>query len=175
METARLTIRRFTPDDRHDLFEYLSQASVVKFEPYEAFTEEEAAAEAVRRMKNANFWAVCIKNSGKLIGNIYLEPQAFDTWELGFAFNEKYWGNGFAAEASRVLMDDVFRNQQARRIKADCNPLNESSWKLLERLNFRREGHLRKNVYFKKDEHGAPIWTDTYMYAILQEEWKNQP
>jgi hypothetical protein len=35
----------------------------------------------------------------------------------------------------------------------------------------RREGHLIKNIYFKRDEHGEPIWNDTYEYAILAEEW----
>ena len=53
-----------------------------------------------------------------------------------------------------------------------CNPLNKPSWKLLERLGFRREGHLIKNIYFKKDSLGDPIWSDTYEYGILAEEWK---
>ena len=64
-----------------------------------------------------------------------------------------------------------FEQLQARRIVAMCNPENTSSWKLLERLHMRREGHLRKNIYFKRDEQGKPIWNDTYEYAILLDEW----
>jgi RimJ/RimL family protein N-acetyltransferase len=41
----------------------------------------------------------------------------------------------------------------------------------MERLNMRREGHLLKNIFFKRDEEGNPIWNDTYEYAILAEEW----
>jgi len=52
-----------------------------------------------------------------------------------------------------------------------CNPLNEPSWRLLERLGMRREGHLIKNIYFKKDECGNPIWADTLEYAVLASEW----
>ena len=45
-----------------------------------------------------------------------------------------------------------------------------SSWKLLETLGFKREAHLRKNVYFWKDENENPIWKDTYIYAQLNVE-----
>ncbi|MTL92046.1 N-acetyltransferase, partial [Turicibacter sanguinis] len=62
----------------------------------------------------------------------------------------------------------------ARRIVAMCSPLNESSWKLLERIGMRYEGTLLQNVYFKKDEEGKPIWLDTYEYAILKSEWIKQ-
>ena len=55
-----------------------------------------------------------------------------------------------------------------------CNPENTPSWRLMERLGMRREGHLRKNIWFFRDENGRPIWQDTYEYAILREEWEEQ-
>ena len=171
METKRLIIRRFNTDDWQDLYEYLSQEEVVKYEPYDTFTEDESKREAVKRSEDDSFWAVCLKDCGKLIGNIYLCKQDFDTWELGYVFNQNYQGMGYATEASGFLIDDVFKNHNARRITAMCNPLNTQSWKLLERLGFRREGHLIQNIYFKKDENGNPIWSDTYEYAILFSEW----
>jgi len=78
---------------------------------------------------------------------------------------------GYATEAVKALLDDIFHDKNARRIVAACNPLNESSWKLLERLGFRKEGHLIENIYFKKDGDGNPIWSDTYEYGILADEW----
>jgi len=102
---------------------------------------------------------------------VYLGQQAFDAWELGYVFNKDYHGMGYAAEAARALLDDIFTNQNVRRVIAMCNPLNVPSWRLLERLGFRREGHFVKNIYFKKDAQGNPIWCDTYAYAILREEW----
>ena len=171
METERLLIRKFSPDDWQDLYEYLSQDEVVKYEPYEVFTEEASKEEAINRSNNEAFWAVCLKDTGKLIGNIYLSKQDFDTWELGYVFNAIYHNRGYATEAARKLINWAFREQNAYRIIAMCNPLNESSWKLLEKLGMRREGHLIKNIYFKKDEFGNPIWSDTFEYAILASEW----
>lgn len=52
-----------------------------------------------------------------------------------------------------------------------CNPENTASWRLLERISMRREGYLKKSVFFKKTIDGKPIWQDTYQYAILAEEF----
>lgn len=171
IETKRLLIRRFNKDDWRDLYEYLSDERVIKHEPYHVFTEEGCRLEAVNRSNNDAFWAVCLKDSAKLIGNIYLEKQEFDTWELGYVFNWNFQGKGYATEAAKALIYDIIENHNARRIVAMCNPFNESSWRLLERLGLRREGHLIQNIYFKMDEHGCPIWLDTYEYGILSSDW----
>ncbi len=171
IKTDRLLMRRFQADDWQDLYDYLSQEEVVKYEPYEVFTKEACEQEARRRSADEGFWAVCLGSTGKVIGNIYLAKQDFDTWELGYVFNSGYHGKGYATEAARALVDYVFNSQNARRVVAMCNPLNEQSWKLLERLGMRREGHLIKNIYFKKDKIGQPIWADTFEYGILSSEW----
>lgn len=172
MKTDRLLIRRFTIDDWEDLYDYLSQKEVVKYEPYGPFTKEQAKKEAVKRSKNPSFWAVCLLESGKVIGNIYLEKQEFETWELGYVFNKDYQGRGYATEAAKALINDVFINCNAHRVIAMCNPLNVSSWKLMERLKMRREAHHIKNTWFFRDENGDLIWQDTYKYAILKGEWQ---
>jgi RimJ/RimL family protein N-acetyltransferase len=91
---------------------------------------------------------------------------------LGYVFNASYHGKGYATESAKALLDLAFRDSKARRIIAMCNPENESSWRLLERLHMRREGHLIKNIFFKVDESNTPIWQDTYEYAILAQEWE---
>ena len=171
LETPRLLIRRFTPDDWQDLYDYLSQEEVVRFEPYEVFTIDDCKLEAAKRAADECFWAVCLKNCGKLIGNVYLSKLDYGTWGLGFVFNANYQGFGYATEAAQTVVDNAFKNGDAHRVAAMCNPQNEPSWRLLERLGMRREGHLLKNIYFKSDHDGSPIWQDTYEYAILNSEW----
>ncbi len=56
------------------------------------------------------------------------------------------------------------------RIFSECDPENQSSWKLLESLGFEREAHLKQNVYFWKDDNDKPIWKDTYIYAKLNDK-----
>jgi hypothetical protein len=63
-----------------------------------------------------------------------------------------------------------FKEKHIHRVFAHCNPVNLASWKLLERVGLRREGLLRKNVFFRRGPNGEELWTDTYEYAILKEE-----
>lgn len=172
LTTERLIIRPFQEADWKDLFEYLSDNEVVRFEPYGTFSPEQARKEASDRANDPSFHGVCLKSDGKLIGNLYLHQGEFGTFELGYVFNRSYQGRGFATESAEALMDKAFASLGARRVIAMCNPLNASSWRLLERLHMRREGHLVQNVSFKTTEDGAPIWADTFLYAILRPEWE---
>lgn len=170
IESKRLIIRRFNERDWRDLYEYLSDEEVIFYEPYEAFSEEDCKKEAKIREKDDSFFAVCLKKTGKVIGNLYLCKQDFGTYELGYVFNKKYQKHGYATESAERILDYAIEELKARRIIAMCNPKNENSWRLLERLNMRREGHLIENIYFKLDQNNKPIWCDTYEYAILASE-----
>ena len=171
IETERLIVRRFEQQDWQQLYEYLSDREVIEFEPYDVFTEEQAKDEAIRGSSDPSFYAVCLKDSSRLIGNLYLGKGDFDTWELGYVFNGMYQGQGYAAESAKALMDYAFTHMGARRIVAMCSPKNVRSRKLLERLDMRLEGLLLQNVYFKTGSDGEPIWLDTCEYAMLKTEW----
>jgi len=173
IETKRLKIRYFEESDSLDLYDYLSDEEVVRYEPYGTYTLEEAREEAKRRTDDPDFLAVALE-SGKVIGNLYFSKRDFEAYELGYVFSQKVWGNGYATESCEALIKYAFENLNVHRIIATCNPRNENSWRLLERLNFRREGTLIQNIYFSTDEKGNPIWQDTYLYGLLKEEWQNR-
>jgi ribosomal-protein-alanine N-acetyltransferase len=176
LETDRLILRKFTYEDWKDLYEYLSDEIVVKYEPYEVFTEDTCKQEAIRRSQNDAFWGVCLKENNQLIGNVFFQQQSlkeFLTWEIGYVFNPRYYGSGYATEACQRILKYAFEELGAHRIIGKCNPKNNASWKLLERLKMRREGHFKKPAFFKKTQDGKPIWHDAFQYSILEEEWFN--
>lgn len=166
LETQRLLLRRYREGDLGDLHCYLSDPEVVRFEPYRPMDMEETRAELQRRINSDEMIAVELKETGKLIGNVYLGKREFQSMELGYVFNREYWGKGLASEACRAILEQTFA-QGTHRVFAECDPENENSWRLLEALGFEREGFLRQNVYFWKDESGRPIWKDTYIYGKL--------
>ena len=49
LETERLILRRYRESDLQDLFEYLSDPEVVRFEPYKPKTLEECRESPQRR------------------------------------------------------------------------------------------------------------------------------
>ena len=167
IETDRLILRRFSEKDLLDLFEYLSDPEVVRFEPYRPMTLEEARQELDRRIASDEMIAVELKSSGKVIGNIYLGKRENNALEIGFVFNKDYWKQGYARESCEALIREAF-SIGIDRIIAYCDPENQNSWKLLERLGFTRTAHLEKNVFFWEDSNGQPIWKDTYIYSLEQ-------
>ena len=167
-ETERLILRRYKKEDIQDLFEYLSDEEVVKYEPYKPLTFDEAKENLEWRIGTDEMIAVELKNSHKMIGNVYMGKRDFEALEIGYVFNRNYWGHGYAAESCKTLIQQAFSNG-AHRIYAECDPDNKSSWKLLEALEFQREAFFKKNVYFWKDETGKAIWKDTYVYAKLND------
>ena len=163
--TDRLILRRFSEKDLMDLFEYLSDSEVVKFEPYLPMTLEEVGAELNRRIQSDEMVAVELKSSSKLIGNIYLGKRENNALELGFVFNKDYWKQGFAKESCTDLIHEAF-SDGTDRIFAECDPENRNSCQLLENLGFSCIAHLEKNVFFWRDANGEPIWKDTYVYSL---------
>lgn len=173
LKTERLVLRPFEEADAEGLHAYLGDEEVVRYEPYGAMTMEECRLEAARRASDEAFWAVCLAD-GTLIGNLYLSgADEFGTREIGYVFARACWYKGYATEAARRLMAYAFERLATRRIIALCDTRNAASFALMERLGMRREGEFKKNVGFKTDAHGNTIWTDSYQYAILKEEFEN--
>ena len=178
LTSERIFLRFFTKDDGEDIYEYLSLEEVVKYEPYSVMSKDECQQEAKRRSNNPNFYAIVLKSENKVIGNIYFaqkQPYNFNTYELGYILNPKYSNMGYATEAVKIIMRFGFLEISIHRIIANCDQKNERSIKLLERVGMRRETASRKDVYFKYNENGEPDWKDSYMYAILKEEYSLLP
>lgn len=166
LETGRLILRPYREDDLDGFCACVSDPEVVRYEPYRPMSREEAGQTLASRLDNGEFWAMERKTDGVYIGNLYLGRREFQSLELGYVLAREYWGKGYAREGCQALIGEAFR-QGAHRIYAECDPRNEASWRLLERLGMAREAHLRQNVYFWTDEQGFPQWKDTYVYALL--------
>jgi RimJ/RimL family protein N-acetyltransferase len=111
--------------------------------------------------------AVELRETGELIGDLAFHTMKSDPRQayLGYTFARAHWGHGYASEAVQRLLDHLFRDLGLHRVVAECDVLNEASWRLLERLRFRREAHLVENLSFKGR------WSSEYHYAMLQKEW----
>lgn len=165
-ETERLILRRYKKSDITDLYEYLSDSDVVKYEPYKPMTMSEVESNLDWRISTDEMIAVELRSNHKMIGNVYIGKSDFESLEIGYVFNKDYWGKGYAKESCEKLMVLAFSGG-IHRIFANCDPQNINSWDLLEKLGFEKEAHLKKNVYFWKDDENKPIWKDTYIYARL--------
>ena len=107
--------------------------------------------------------------NGRIIGDIGVnfagpgDRQA----EIGFSLHPDHWGRGFAGEALRALLDDLFRRHGLHRVIAITGAENERSRALLERLGFRHEGMTIASWWEREDKR----WSDEALYALLATEW----
>jgi len=183
IETDRLVLRDFTMDDVEALA--ACRADARYWRHYDRVDDIEVNAREhvelfVRwqhEQPRTHFQlAITWKEDGALIGDCGLRrrPQlsfggATDLEaDIGYELDPRYWGLGLATEAMRALVAHGFETMALHRVWAFCLAANEPSWRLMERLGMRREGVLKQNVRLRGH------WVDTYVYAVLEDEWKSR-
>ena len=120
-ESPRLIIRSFQDNDAEDMFEYLSNPRVACFMDQKLPSLEEAVSEITCRQKEEHDYAISLKETGVLIGELFADNSrepAPDTYGVGWLLNKKYEGMGFAREAAQAFFDYLFNHKHARRIYA---------------------------------------------------------
>lgn len=171
IETNRLVLRNFRSADAPGLYAYLKEPGASCFLSMKLDDMDAAEAEVENRSRSDDCIAVCLKDSGELIGDLFAVPEG-DTFALGWNFNGDFRGCGFASEAARALFAYLFSVKGARRLYAYVEDHNRASRRLCERLGMRQEGLFLEYVSFIKDDNGEPIFENTMQFAILRKEWR---
>ena len=182
IETERLILRPFRQGDEADRFEYLKKPLVNCFACMKLNSLDEATAAVQERAEDPEFYfAIILKETGKVIGEINAHPEATapdeeeaarDTFSPCWMLNKDYHGKGYAYEAAKTFFDYLFNQKGARRIYAYTEDYNLASQHLCEKLGMRREGLFMEFVSFVKNPDGTPLYENTMQYAILKKEWK---
>ena len=103
INTERLILRPFKETDYDDLFEFLSQLKDDEFEGYTGITYENGKNHLNERLESDNFFAIELKDSGKVIGNIFFGKREYSTREVGYIINKDY--NIIYHEQENILND----------------------------------------------------------------------
>ena len=99
-----------------------------------------------------------------MIGVISLHDANTDNSAFGYCYSRDAWGRGYGTEAAGALAELAFTRLGHHRIWATCDARNHGSYRIMEKVGMRREGHLLKNT---KAHDG---WRDSYVYALLADE-----
>ena len=185
IQTDRLTLRNFRVGDAEALFDYLREPTASCFFSLKLADPAAAESEVLRRAGDDEYVAVCLRESGQLIGDLFIHPDAVwpddpekpqqpDTVSVGWNFNPLFSGKGYAFEAAQALCSELFTHQGKRRIYAYVEDHNASSRRLCEKLGMRMEGLFLEYVTFQNDSAGNPIYENTMQYAILRHEWNRR-
>jgi [ribosomal protein S5]-alanine N-acetyltransferase len=142
IETPRLRMRPFTPDDLDLLAPIFADAEMMRFYPI-PFTRERTAewiAWCIRSYseRGHGLWALERKEDGLFLGDCGLISQLIegqDEIEIGYHVRRDCWGRGYATEAALACRDYAFGTLGAAQVASIVDPLNLASRRVAERVH----------------------------------------
>lgn len=168
MESSRLRLRHWRPDDRAPFAAINAEPEVQRY----LAPITRAGSDAMLDRIEAHFarygwgyWALEERQSGTLIGLCGMMHVPFEAFftpavEIGWRLSSSWQGKGLAREAAETVLHSAFGRLGLERVVSFTVVSNSASWGLMERLGMRRigdfdnpglpEGHpLRRNVAYE--------------------------
>jgi RimJ/RimL family protein N-acetyltransferase len=144
LETSRLILREFSPDDAQSLALVLSDPETMRFYPApldRADVETWISRNLHRYAEDGHgLWAMILKSSAELIGDCGLTVQEVDgknEIEIGYHVRRDLWGQGLATEAARACRDYGFARLPVERLISLIRPENLPSRRVAEKNGMR--------------------------------------
>jgi RimJ/RimL family protein N-acetyltransferase len=163
LETERLLLR---PTGIGDIDEYVALSEDPEVTRFVLALDRPQAEERLRanqrewRERGHGMFAVLDPRDGRFLGRAGLKywPQ-FDETEVGWALRRDAWGQGYATEAARAILDWGFEVLPAPYFTAMIHPDNERSLHVARRLGL---SPLRRDVLYD-----SPV----VVHAVAREDW----
>lgn len=151
IETERLKLRMFSPDDAVYVHNIWTDKDVVRYiDPDFKPTLEETQQSMVRMRQhwiNRGFgqWAVCLKEDGKLIGYCGFKPlnNVGPEIELLYGLAKDFWKKGYTTELAFACLRFIFENTDLDKIVAIAFPENIGSWRVMEKAGMTFEKYTQ--------------------------------
>ena len=154
LETARLRLRMFTPDDIGELARITREPDVMRYigegRPLTLEETEYNLSTIIRAFRRRGYgrWAMVHKAGGRLLGYCGFSTLTEEIGvELVYMLARPYWGMGLASEAARACVRYAFEVLGLESLAALTMPGNARSRQLLEKLGMRHERDCRLHGY----------------------------
>jgi RimJ/RimL family protein N-acetyltransferase len=181
LETERLVLRRFGPDDVDHLVELDGDPAVMRFVTGGRPTPRAeieldvlpAYLDHYERYSGFGFYAAVERATGQFLGWFQFVPvddAHADEVEFGYRLRRSAWGKGYATEGSCALIDKGFEELGVRRVVAFAMAVHAASRRVMEKAGLRyvRTFHQDWPYAIEGDEAGD------VEYALLRRQWERE-
>ena len=141
LQTPRLKLREFTPEDVDALAQVLSDPETMRYypAPYDRAGVEQWIDRNRHRCQNdgVGLWAMELTRRQEVIGDcgiIAQEVEGERLYEIGYHLRRDFWGQGLATEAAIACRDWAFTHLKAARLISLIRPENLPSRRVAERV-----------------------------------------
>ncbi len=146
LETDRLLLKEMNMDDFDALYKVLSDSDIMQHYPY-TFDEKRVSDWIERNMNRYRengfgLWAVCLKDTGEMIGDCGLTLQNIEGEmlpEIGYHIRADHQRKGYAKEAAAAVRDWAFANTDYPALYSYCKYTNVGSYKTAESIGMHFE------------------------------------
>ena len=152
LETERLRLRRFVPDDLERLVELDSDPEVMRYISYGIPTPRERYAQQIlprwfalyAESPMLGYWAAETRVDSEFVGWFHLRPDRIDPGEqeLGYRLCRAAWGRGLATEGSLAVLAHGFDCAGAETISARTLVDNAASQRVMQKCGLRFAGRF---------------------------------
>ncbi|MEO9532940.1 MAG: GNAT family N-acetyltransferase [Crocinitomicaceae bacterium] len=141
-ETERLILRPTQIEDADFIFELMTMPKWIRFigdrgikntKDAEQYIEERMLPQ-LHKLGFGNYTVIRKSDHEKLGTSGLYDREGLEGLDIGFAFLERFEGQGYAYESSKVLVDYTFNSLNYKLIKGITDKENKSSQRLLEKL-----------------------------------------
>lgn len=144
IETDRLILRGWKENDYLDLHEFVSDDKVGENAACPVIKDMEESKNIIKTYILYNqSYAIVLKSENKVIGSIGMDDIAPDKElkslkqrYIGYTINSKYWGNGYAPEATKFLIEYLFEELHLDLIWCSHYDFNIKSKRVIEKCGF---------------------------------------
>lgn len=151
-------MRQLKINDVKEIFALRSDESVNKYldrKPSRTIDDAKKFIETIDENAQQNdsiYWAITLNGTDKLIGTICLFDFSDDDTnaEIGYELLPEFLGRGIMQEAASKVIDFGVQHIELHSIEAHTHSQNQSSIRLLEKLNFERHRGGDENFTFFK-------------------------
>jgi RimJ/RimL family protein N-acetyltransferase len=144
LETARLILRTPRFDDAPEMARLANDQAVALMTGRLPFPYSEADAlafvhyQAEARLAGKELaFAIECKESGLFMGCIGFRLPKPENAEIGYWLGKRHWGQGYATEAARALIDHGFASLPIATVIGECRVINEASRRVMEKCGLR--------------------------------------
>ncbi|WP_214316795.1 GNAT family N-acetyltransferase [Nonomuraea sediminis] len=166
LRTARLSLRDFTAADADELVTLHNDPGVMRYLNGGRPTPREVVVnETLPHFIQEGHYAAEV--SGRFVGWFHLLPD----FELGYRLRTDAWGNGYATEGTRALIDRAFRDLGAERVWGQTMTVNLASRRVMEKCGLR---YVRTFFEDWPDQIEGSDQGDVE-YELLRPDWRPTP
>jgi RimJ/RimL family protein N-acetyltransferase len=180
IESSRLLLRRFTPDDFAALHTYRNDPAVAKYQSWTDKTELEIHT-LIEDQKSLQLgipgewfmFAIILKKTGTLIGDCAFSVKKDDPRqaEIGITLSNQAQGQGFAHETIMLALNYLFENSKIDRIVLIADVKNRACIKLITNLHIPPVNPLLGYKGAAADTLFYNLKENELMFAVLKNEW----